>query len=200
MILFEIGDVDAAEPHARRALELSRRLGARRFEAEDLSFVAQVLRQRGRRDEALTLLDQALAISREVGMKYMGALILGEIARATDDPARRAAALAEAEEQLGQGSVSHAYLWFYECAIDVHLESGDWPAAERCAQALADYTRGEPMPWSDFYVARGRALAGWGRGSRTDAALGEIRRLALQAAQYRLGRARDALDRVCQAA
>lgn len=200
MILYEIGDIDAAEPHTRRALELSRRLGARRFEAEDLSFLAQILRCRGRRDEALTLLDEALAISREVGMKYMGALILGEIAGTTDDPQRRAAVLAEAEEHLGQGSVSHAYLWFYQCAIDVHLEVGAWSAAERCAQALADYTRAEPMPWSDFYVARGLALAAWGSGTRSDAVLAEIRRLAAEAARCRLGRAQAALDQVAQAA
>ncbi len=200
MILYEIGDIDAAEPYARRALELSRRLGARRFEAEDLAFLAQALHERGRRDEALKLLDEALAISREVGMRYMGAMILGEIARSTDDPARRAAALAEAEEHLGQGSVSHAYLWFYQCAIDVHLAAGAWPAAQRCIQALADYTRAEPMPWSDFYVARGAALAAWGSGAGSDATLGEIRRLAAQAAACRLGRARAALDRVIQAA
>ena len=200
MILYEIGDLDAAETYAQRALQLSRHLGARRFEAEDLSFQAQALRSRGRRREAMELLEGALVISREVGMKYMGAFILGEIAAATDDPVRRSAALAEAEEHLERGSVSHAYLWFYQCAIDVHLSTGDWSAAERCAQSLADYTRGEPMPWSDFYVARGRALASWGSGARSDAMLAEIRRLAATAAGCRLGRARIALDQVATAA
>ena len=26
----------------------------------------------------------------------------------------------------------------------------------------------EPLPWTDFYVARGRALAAWGRGEREE--------------------------------
>lgn len=200
LILREIGDMDAAEPHARRALELSRKLGARRFEAEDLTFLAQVARDRGERGEALRLLEAALAISREVGMRYIGALILGEIAAATDDAERRAAALAEGEAHLHRGSVSHAHLWFYQVAIEVHLEHGDWAGAERAARALRDYARPEPMPWSDFYAARGTALAAWGMGGPAPALLPELRRLAADAARYRLGRARVALDRIVAAA
>ena len=96
--------------------------------------------------------------------------------------------------------MSHAYLWFYRFAIDSHLEAGDWAAAELSCQTLADYTRAEPMPWSDFYVARGRALASWGKGARSDALLAEIARLASQAARCRLDRARIALDQVATAA
>lgn len=200
IILREIGDMDAAEPYARRALELSRKLGARRFEAEDLTFLAQVARSRGQEGEALRFLETALAISREVGMKYIGALILGEIAAVTGDAERRAAALAEGEEHLRRGSVSHAHLWFYEVAIDVHLDHGEWAEAERAARALLDYARPEPMPWSDFYAARGMALAAWGKGGPPEALLPELRRLAADAARYRLGRARAALDRVVAAA
>lgn len=200
MILYEMGDIDSGEPYARRALELSRHLGARRFEAEDLAFNAQILRWRGRQREAMELLEQSLAISREVGMEYMGALILGELAATTDDPVRRDAALAEAEEHLARGSVSHAYLWFYAGAIDVHLDSGDWASAERCADALADYTRAEPLPWSDFHVARARALARWGKGERSDDLLDEVQRLVGQAASYGFGRTALALEGILAAA
>lgn len=200
LILFEIGDLDGAESCAARALALSRRLGARRFEAEDLAFLGQVLRSRGRRREAMELLDEALAISREVGMAHIGALILAQIAAATDDSLRRQSALAEGEAILAQGAVSHNHLWFHQEAIDVHLAFGEWDEAERSAQALADYTRAEPLPWSDFYVARGRALAAWGSGRRSDAVLAEIRRLAAEAARCGLGRARVALERIVAAA
>ena len=35
--------------------------------------------------------------------------------------------------------------------------------------SLEAYTRPEPLPWTDFFIARGRALAALGRG-RDDAA------------------------------
>jgi class 3 adenylate cyclase/tetratricopeptide (TPR) repeat protein len=200
LVLFETGDLDQAEIRSGRALELSRRLGARRFEAEDLTFLAQIRRCRGQRTDALALLDQALAISREVGMEYIGALILAEIAATTDDGAQREAALAEGEAELDRGAVSHAYLWFYRCAMDVRLENGDWAAAERLAQAFADYAQIEPTPWSEFYVARARALAAWGKGLRTDAVVAELNRLAALAARHRLGRALIALKQVVAAA
>lgn len=196
LILRERGDLDTGEAFARRALELSRKIGARRFEAEDLTFLAQIERCRDNRREALALLEQALVIGREVGMEYIGALILGEIASATDDAAWRAAALTEAEQLLAEGSVSHAYLWFYTGAIDVSLDYDEFDEAERYARTLAAYVgQREPMPWSTFYIARGFALAAWGKGDRSAATADELRRLTGDAARRGLGRARIALDR-----
>jgi hypothetical protein len=57
------------------------------------------------------------------------------------------------------------------------LNIEDWSAAEAYAQALEDYTRAEPLPWSNFFIARGRALAAFGRGGRDAAAIDELRRL-----------------------
>ena len=39
------------------------------------------------------------------------------------------------------------------------LRARRWAEALRYAQALADYTAAEPLPWSDFNIARARALA-----------------------------------------
>jgi len=58
---------------------------------------------------------------------------------------------------------------FYHEAIETALNTGEWAAAERYAAAFESYTRPEPLPWADFHVARGRALAGFGRGARDDA-------------------------------
>ena len=66
---------------------------------------------------------------------------------------------------------------FYHEAIETALNTGEWAAAERYAAALESYTRPEPLPWADFHVARGRALAAFGRGMRDDAAIAELRRL-----------------------
>jgi hypothetical protein len=44
-------------------------------------------------------------------------------------------------------------------ALEVCPDADDWDGVERYAAALDDYTRPEPLPWSAFFIARGRALA-----------------------------------------
>jgi class 3 adenylate cyclase/tetratricopeptide (TPR) repeat protein len=171
------GELALARDHAERALEGSRRLGARRFESESLAFLGDTRWQGGDRAEGIALLREALAISRESGIAYMGPMLLGTLARITDDPEERRAALAEAEALLAAGSVSHNFLWFYYEAIETALNTGEWAAAERYAAALESYTRPEPLPWADFHVARGRALAAFGGGARDDDTIAGLRRL-----------------------
>jgi hypothetical protein len=76
--------------------------------------------------------------------------------------------LAEGEALLEAGAVSHNHLLFPRDAIEAYLEAGDWEGVERSAAGLAQYTRSEPLPFSDFYVARARALAALG-GQRPNA-------------------------------
>jgi tetratricopeptide (TPR) repeat protein len=177
----ERGEFAAARTHAERAIALARQLGARRFEAEGLRFLAAVEAARGRRTRAARLVREALAISRETGMTYFGPCLLGWLALHTDDAEERPAALAEAEALLAAGSVSHNYIFFYHAAIEAALRADDWAAAERYAAALEDYTRPEPLPWADFIIARGRALAAWGRGERDGAAAERLRAVRDQA-------------------
>ena len=56
------------------------------------------------------------------------------------------------------------------------------------AAALDKFTRPEPLPWTEFYIARGHALAAHGRGERGEETLSTISALARQAneAQLRL--------------
>ena len=61
--------------------------------------------------------------------------------------------------------------------MQVALELGKYDEVERHAMALEDYTRPEPLPWADFYIAHGRALAAFGRGRRDAALRAEIQRL-----------------------
>jgi hypothetical protein len=159
-----------ARPNVERAIELARQLGARRFEAEGLGFLALIEAAGERPDRAARLVRDALAISRDTGMAYFGPCLLGWLALHTDDPEERNAALAEGEALLAAGSVSHNYMFFYQAAIEAALAAEDWAGAERYAAALEDYTRPEPLPWADFVIARGRALAAWGRGERDAAA------------------------------
>jgi tetratricopeptide (TPR) repeat protein len=183
-ISFAALDLTAAREHAEIALALSRRLGARRFESEALIYVANIERASGRRVEALKLLKNALAISRETGTGFFGPAILGALAITTEEPQERQWALTEGEALLATGCVSHNYLLFYPDAMEACLIASDWDGVERYAAALEAYTRPEPLPWADLRIARGRALARYGRGERGEPTLRELRRL------------REAADRV----
>ena len=127
-------------------------------------------------------------------MAFMGPWLLGDLALATDDMDERRAALVEAERLLAAGSVSHNQLWFYPVAIETSLECRKWREAERCADLLEAYTRLEPLPWADFHVARGRALAAVGAGRRDDPTRAELTRLRAEAARVGLVSALGAIE------
>jgi len=92
--------------------------------------------------------------------------VLGVGALAAGDDATRIQCLQEGEAILAQGCNAHNHLWFYHDAIEASLRSAAWDEAARLAGVMADYTRAEPLPWSDFFIARGRVLAAFGRGER----------------------------------
>jgi len=157
-------DFEAASRHAEAALTLAQQLGARRFETEALAFLTELHRLAGRRAEAIANAEEAVRISRETSLVFLGPFALGALALATDDPTARRAALEEAEALLRAGAVSHNHLLFPRDAIEAYFEAGDWERMEHCAAELERYTRSEPLPFADFYIARGRALAAFGCG------------------------------------
>jgi hypothetical protein len=140
-------------------MRLARQLDARRFEAGALELQARVLFDTGRRAEAAEMLREALAISRETGIRFEGPKIISALSRAEDDPVERAALLAEGKEILRRGAVGHNYFKFYRDAIEALLSAADGTGALEYVAALEDYTRAEPLPWSDLFAKRGRLLA-----------------------------------------
>jgi len=167
-------DFDAALVHVEAALTLAQQLGARRFEAEALIFRAELHRLAGRRAQALVDAEEAIKISRETGMASLGPFALGALALASENPIRRQAALEEGAALLEAGAVSHNHPLFRRDAIEAYLGAGDWEGMERSAAALAQYTRSEPMPFADFYIARARTLAASGRRQSGITALAEL--------------------------
>ncbi|WP_321795675.1 adenylate/guanylate cyclase domain-containing protein [Caballeronia sp. J97] len=175
--LYDLAQWDRAWEHVGPALACARELKSRRFEGEALALRAQLHRVAGRRREALDDIEEALSISRETGMAYLGAAYLGTLARATDDIAVFESALAQGEAVLAAGAVSHNHFLFRRDAIDACLERRRWDAAAHHAAALEDYARREPSPFSAFVVARARALVAYGKGDRDAASLQALRRL-----------------------
>ncbi|HSO07016.1 MAG TPA: AAA family ATPase, partial [Pelomicrobium sp.] len=194
------GEPVEAERQAEGALEISRRLGMRRFEAEQLTGQGEALFLQGRQAEGEALVEAGYRLARETGLSYIGPWILGVLAKVTASPARRREALAEGERLLAAGCVSHCYLHFYQLAIDVALEDRQWEEAERYGAALEAYFAREPLPWSRFFAARGRALAAFGRGARDRGTMEQLRSLAAEARERELQPALAPLEAALAAA
>jgi class 3 adenylate cyclase/tetratricopeptide (TPR) repeat protein len=189
----EQGDVGLARPHGQAAVDLSRAIGARRFDPESMLLVAGCLFYDGDRVGATAMMREALAIARE-HISYCGPMILGTLARATPDPEERRRCLEEGEQILDAGSPAHNHLFFYREAIDAALDVQDWSAALRYADLLEDQFREEPLAFADFVVARAHALAAAGQGRRDPALRSQLHRLAAAARKSRHARLLPALE------
>ena len=176
-ILCHQGEYAAAEDPLERVLAMSRALGSRRYEMSLVLYRGEILCGLGQREEARRHLHQALAMSRKIGMGFLGAAILGQLALASDDGEQRRHALQEGRALLDRGCVGHNYFWFYRDAIDTCLNHHEWDEADGYAAALECYMLPEPLPWAEFLVARGRALAAFGRGRRSSELRAELERL-----------------------
>ncbi len=174
---YELADYEAMKAYIHRVMRLARQLGARRFEAQGLEMEARMLLDTGQRGEAAALLREALAICRDAGLQFCGPKVISALSRAVEDPAERAALLEEGRQMLARGAVGHNHLWFHRDAIEALLSAGDAEGVLGCAGALEAYARAEPLPWSDLFAARGRALAATLRGGVDDRALEELVRV-----------------------
>ena len=193
LVSYEMAEYAKAREYNARALYLARQLGSPRFEAQALLYEARLDRTDGRRDQAIKTLETALEMSADVGHGFAGPRIVGEMARNLVETEARQAPLARGEGMLEAGSVSHNHFYFYPDAIEVSFEIRDWDGVERYAAALEDFTRLEPLPWSNFFIARGRALAAWGQGRREPPLMAEIQALCDEAKRVRLATALPAL-------
>jgi tetratricopeptide (TPR) repeat protein len=189
-----LGAFDRLRQQADEARAIVHRIGARRFLQPSLLYLGKAALAEGRGDEARVLLEEALTISRETGIGFHGPSILGVLARALRVPDERRRALAEGEQVIRRGCVAHNQLCFYPDAIEVALDLGELDQAERYAAALEDFARPEPLPWSDFFVARGRALAAFGRGPRNEDSKRELKRLEAEARRLHYRTALPAIE------
>ena len=175
----QIGDPVEGKVWLEKALDISRDMRSNLMEAMCLYELARIEIMEGSYLEAYRLATETISILKksESGMTFKGPVMLGIIAFATNDADERREALGKAESMLSEDSVGHNHLDFYEDAMEGSLRMAQWDEADRYAQALEDYTRPEPMPRSEFFIARGRALAAHGRGKRDQASMAELQRL-----------------------
>jgi tetratricopeptide (TPR) repeat protein len=178
-----LNDLDQAEDCLHRGQAIARRLGSNLLDGVCLQYFGRIHFIKGNHLKACKFAEQAVAVLRksESGMTFRGPGALGVLALTTDDKNKRLAAMQEAEALLAAGSVSHSYFNFYEDAMEACLRAGEWDEVNRFALALEDYSKDEPLPRCDFYIAWGRALAAHGRGNRDQASMAELQRLYDQA-------------------
>ena len=193
-VMFDMADWPGTRDQSERALDLARGLGSRRFQPLNLLHLARVQSMQGRGAQAQELAEEAFAISQESGVTFSGPWVLGGLALITDDPAKRRWALDEGERLFGDGCVSHNYFRFYRDAIETSLDAGEWDRAEGYANSLEDYTRAEPLPWTDLFIAWGRILAAHGRGARGEETIASLVRLKAEAERVGLLAAVPAID------
>ena len=179
-MLVSHGMFDEAEGHLRHGLAIAREIGARRYETVCLTNLARVVWQKGKREEAHDHLREAWAMSAQTGHGFAGAIVQGAMAVIADSDSQRKEALAAGEAMLNWDSLGHCHMWFTLDAIQCSLQSGAWDEAERFAAALEEHTRAEPLAWTDFQVAVGRALASAGRGNADRDTLDSCRKRAIE--------------------
>jgi hypothetical protein len=189
-----MGDLSRLQAEAGLVVDLVRRLGARRFLQSCLPYVGKAALLEGSRSQAVRILRETLEVGHETGITFSGPSILGPLALALRDPGERRQMLAQGEAIIRQGCVAHNQLRFYPDAIDVALELGEWAEAERYAAALEEFARAEPLPWSDLFVARGRALSALGRDCVDDSTQPELERLTAEARRLDYAIALPALE------
>jgi tetratricopeptide (TPR) repeat protein len=194
-LYFDTGEFSKAEMHLDRMKALIERIGTRRFMARGLHHKGRIRLAQGNRHEAAKLCRSAMKISHETGTGYCGALILATLARATDNADERTDALSEGQRLLDEGCLSHNYYEFYIEGMEGALERRDWELVERYAEALKAFTSIEPLPRTEFLIARARALAAFGRGSRDDVTMQELKCLRDEAERVGLKTALSALDK-----
>jgi tetratricopeptide (TPR) repeat protein len=197
---FELGQLADANTHARRALDLALSISANNFAAQSHMILAQVGAAQGQVGEAVEHVERAVEIVRKVGMTFVGPSVLAVKAAVTEDVEEASRILQEAESILDAGCVAHNHIWFARTAIDHAVAIGAWDRAEHYAARLEDYTRGQPLAWPDFMIARARALAAWGRGTRSRDVIAELEHLRECAVRHGLVLATPQLDEALAAA
>ncbi len=182
-ILVDMGRWDDVLESAERLKALAEATGARRFMCVYFVTVGLLSMRAGDRRRAQKLVQEGYATCEEAGVAFQGAWTLGTLALVAEDENVRADALCRGQALLDRGSVSHNHFYFYREAMEVSALHGRWSDVELYAGRLQAYTRSEPLPWSDLLIARGQALARFGRDQQDAAARSELLRVHAEASR-----------------
>lgn len=134
-----------------------RELGATRYDQMALLGLGVSLARLGEHKDALARLREGCDVAERTRRGFHGAELYAQLAYLTPDKAESQAALAKVETILAEGFVGHSPLRAYPVAAATALRWDEFARAERYLDALAQFTRPEPLPYTDFYIAYWRA-------------------------------------------
>ena len=153
-----MGYVDEALKASNRALELTHMTQNERFRAYVMNQKARGIMVLGKKTQALALLDEAIKISRKVGMPFVGPRLLGTLSICTEDEEVRSNAIREGFSILKTGCHAHNQLWFLRDAIESSLQVNKDAEALNYARHLESITMVEPLAWAKYFIERARAI------------------------------------------
>jgi tetratricopeptide (TPR) repeat protein len=176
------GRFQEAEAPTDAALDLARKLGARRYEAILLCVLAEVRSAQQRKQEAEAMLQDAYAIGAETGYGFCGPIICSEFALLKGASAEGRGWIERGIEMLATARLAHNDIFFRKAAIDWGIGAGDWGLVSQMCEDLLALTEAEPLPYVEFYVDRARALEALDRNPDDTQAVESLSRLSAQAA------------------
>lgn len=193
-IFCEFLDPAVALEASAKSAEIFDRIGAKIWEPLTLILRARSLEQLGDADGALTAARRGAELASETSRALLGPWNMGVLALISEDPTERRLALDTGDEMVADGVVGHCQLWFYRDAIEACLRAGDLDGVDRYVGLLEEFTAPEPLPWSDFFIARGRALAAHARSPDKPEVRDRLRELLQTAATIKMGTAIPAIE------
>ncbi|SVE08094.1 uncharacterized protein METZ01_LOCUS460948, partial [marine metagenome] len=157
-ILMDAGDPVGAEAPLFEALEISRSLKNQRMEVYTVYELARREMALGDISAARQNLDEAIKMGHATGIGFHGPRLYGLRARLAENDDERHQWLNWGEDLLREGANAHNFLWFHRDAIDACLAVKEMKQVRYHSSALGEFVMADPLPWAEFFVARGRAL------------------------------------------
>ncbi|HUV62638.1 MAG TPA: adenylate/guanylate cyclase domain-containing protein [Sedimentisphaerales bacterium] len=181
-LLIEEGLFEEALETSQIAYDMSRKVGLDAFAAYALNHRSKLFLEMGQRQKAVEVADAAWTLIVDNHFEeFAGPFCLGPIARSSPDEERRKWATEEGLRLLSKGAVSHNHLFFYREIIEAGLERSDWELLQMACDALLEYTRAEPLPWSSFRIARAEAIHDFCQGKEREKVIKTLCQLKNQA-------------------
>ena len=193
-VLVATGQLAQAAEEVAHALELTRAMGASRFEPFLMESQSRISWLDG--DHALAerqIGEAAAMVERQQLQRFIGPWVLGTLALFTSDAAVRKKALLQGAAHLTRDCLAHNAYRFFVSAAEVALLEGDLVTAGFYADQLAGYAASEPCAWVDHHVALVRHYSNWSE-APSDALRAELRLLRGGARQYGFDQAMPRLN------
>ncbi|SHH10309.1 AAA family ATPase [Massilia sp. CF038] len=161
-ILLGCGNTDAAQEEVATALDVSRSMGAARFEPFLMESMARISWAQG--DSALARRQIQWAADQITPLQlqgFLGAWLLGTLALFSDRPAVRKKALRQGETMLAGDCLAHNSYRFRVAAAEVALLDGDLRAAQRHAGHLSTMNTTGACAWLNHHAALIETYTRW---------------------------------------